>query len=174
MSRWAEAHENQSVLAASIELALRSGASLERDDPWSIAEIVEVLLLMPGGVEEMARINISRTRGVISGVSRLDVTLAPRETETVTMTMAGGELAVIEARLKRDSIGADLDLIIETETGLRLEDTGPETGTVEIGTYLEFWPETCMELKIYLSNSGSQNASAVLLAPASSLVSCGN
>lgn len=136
--------------------------------------MLDALRAMPGGTEAAADIGRDQSRGVISGVSRLDVTLAPGETETVLMTMAGGELAVIEARLKRGSLGADLDLIVEGDQGLRLEDAGPQSGTVDIGTYLEFRPERCIELTVHLVNRGTQSASAVLLAPASSLVSCGN
>ncbi|MEM9551570.1 MAG: hypothetical protein AAGA05_10370 [Pseudomonadota bacterium] len=174
LGQWAIANSNRAVLANAVELALRSGASLDSDDPWSIADLADRLAAMPGGQADLDRIRATRARGVIAGVSRLDVTLGPGDTHRVPLTMAGDEPAIVEARLKIGSNGADLDLQIVGPNDLMLEDAGPETGTATIGAYLEFRPETCLDIEVILRNVGSGTANAVMLAPASSLIACGN
>lgn len=172
LAQWAMATGNRAVLASALDLALRSGASLDPEDPWSMRAAADRLAAAGGEVTRLAQQEDPQSRGVIAGFSRLDMTLEPGESRDVPLTMAGGEAAIVEARLKRGSEGADLDLRLTGPDGVLAEDTGPDTGTQGVGAYVEFWTEKCIEVEVEIRNIGDAVANAVMLAPASSVIGC--
>ncbi|MEM0936003.1 MAG: hypothetical protein AAGJ91_08880 [Pseudomonadota bacterium] len=172
IARWAIARENVQMLASAVDVALRSGASLDPGDPWSIHPFAERLKAMPGGAAEMDRILSTRARGVITGVSRIDIVLSPGSEERVPLTMAADEPAIVEARLKRGSDGANLDLRVYVGDTVIAQDTSPDTGAPGVGTFVEFLPDTCVDVEVAIFNAGSGVANAVMLAPASSVIDC--
>ncbi len=172
LAEWAIETENPDVLAAALELAFSGGATLDQDDPWSMADFAQSLAAMPGGAALLAALDQTATRGVISGTTRFETVLAPGAHESVTLTVAREERAVIEARLKRGSTGADLDVVVFADDVQIAAETGPESGIEGVGVYIEFFPETCMAVTVEISNLGQGTANAVFLAPASSLVGC--
>ena len=172
LGEWALENDKAEVLQSAIELALGSGASLDAEDPWSISMLANHLAEMPGGAEALLAMQFTRSRGVIAGFSRSDIFLAPGEMESVPLRMAGGEPAIVEARLKRGSEDANLDLFVIDSNGVIRKDATEATGTMSTGTYIEFWPATCTDIEVQVKNVGTGTANAVIFAPASSLLSC--
>lgn len=168
---WAIDHQNADVLATAIDVLLQSGASLDPDDPWSVHALVQALKALGGTPPDDHP--TAGARGVLQGVSRLDLSLAPGESRTVSLIMAGDEAAIIEVRLKRGADAADIDLRVLANGDLLREDTGPATGTPEVGAYVEFWAGGCIEIDVEITNAGTEPANAVMLAPATSLLGCG-
>ena len=173
LGRWAAAEGETRILSAAIELALSGGASLDPDDPWSLADLATALAAAPDGAARLAEIAAMSARGVVAGVSRSEISLAPGQTETIALRMADGERALVEARLKRGPEGADLDLRVLSQGGLVAEAVGPETGRAGIGALVYFTPKNCLDVSVELTNAGSAVANAVLLAPASAKLGCG-
>lgn len=159
------------MLATAIDLLLRSGGSLAPDDPWSVHDLVLALVALGGPPPDDRP--IAGARGVLQGVSRLDLSLAPGETRTLSLIMAGNETAIVEVRLKRGADAADIDLRVLANGSLLREDTGPATGTPEVGAYVEFRTAGCIEVDVEITNTGTGPANAVMLAPATSLPGCG-
>ncbi|MEM9032434.1 MAG: hypothetical protein AAGB18_07280 [Pseudomonadota bacterium] len=174
LARWALDQSEPDILAAAIELSLLGGAALDPEDPWTVAGYIEELSAISTEVDHLAAFESMVARGVVAGTSRSELTLAPGQTETLTLRMADGERALIEARQKRGPNGADLDLRVLHDGGILAEALGPETGTPDVGALVFFTPSNCIDVVIELSNAGTTTANAVLLAPASSRLGCGD
>lgn len=153
-----------------MDLSLRAGSALDSDDPFSIAQMAKALVEMTGA--PLPPPPDTAARGVIAGISRLDMTLLPGDSLTVPLMLAAEEPAIIEARLKRGSDGADLDIRVTGPDGVLGQDIGPANGVVGQGIYLEFIPDRCLEVSVDITNAGSTEARAVMLAPASARIGC--
>lgn len=173
IGQWATEKDNLNVLAAALELALAGGASLNADDPWSVHDLSVALIALPGGADVLSNILQTNSRGVVSGATRFEATLAPGARKSVSLIMAKGENAVIEARLKRGSHGADLDLVVFADGKKIADDTGPLSGTDDVSAYVAFVPDTCLAITVEVLNNGEGTANAVFLAPATNLIGCG-
>ena len=170
---WAVSVRNPQALADSIGLLLNSGYSAEPDDPFSVATMLDELRSMKGGAELAASLEAEQARGQLDGARRTVVRLGPGETTAVPMTMVARENALIEARLWRDADGADIDIQVRGPDGeLIAEDTGPETGIVGYGVFVEFRPETCLAISLELTNKGTKAGRLAILAPLSLRDTC--
>ncbi|MCV6592368.1 MAG: hypothetical protein OIF48_05405 [Silicimonas sp.] len=172
-AEWALEQENAPALADAITLLLDSGAALDPDDPFSVADLVTSLRRLDGGVALAKTLEARQSRGQFDGAPRQTLTLAAGESREIPMTMVPGEAALIEARLWRGAGGADIDLILRDDEGRVIaEDTGPETGVEGYGVFVEFFPETCLDLTVTLENRGADPARIAVLAPLSLRDSC--
>lgn len=177
---WAMEAGHPAVLASAIEVLLATGASLAPDDPWPAAEMLAALGRMPGGDALAAGIAASQTaagetrgRGVTSGITRAELTLAPGAATSFEFTFQAREIAGVEVRLKRGSDQADVDLRLVAADGTVLaEDSGPGTGRPGYGLYVEWLPEDCATARAELANVGTGDARLVLLTQPSSRSQC--
>ena len=172
-AEWAVETGRADALADSIRLLLETGHSLDADNPFSVADLIEALESLPGGRDLATDIRATAARGQIGGASRRDVDLAPGEVLRIAMLMAPEEYALVEARLFRGGGDADLDIRVFDETGqLLASDIGTETGIEGFGAYAEFWSPTCLAVIIEAENTGTAPGRVALLAPQSGRRSC--
>jgi hypothetical protein len=182
------AQAEPSILAAALALLLMSGAGTEAGDPWGgdllLAEARALARGDPAAGAALDRLAAQR-RGVVDGISRGDLRLAPGETRTIRLLVAGGEPASVEAWLRRGSEGADIDLTVTTPDGAGgagtgaegvvelASDRGPRTGVPGFRAFAEWVPERCGAVEVTLVNRGSAPAAVVFLAPPAGRSDCG-
>lgn len=170
---WAMSEENPLALADSIKLLLESGSALDPDDPFSVADLLDGLREMEGGASLAEELENSASRGQLDGARRTVVTLEPGETHIQPMTMVARESAFIEARLWRDSEGADIDMRVLGPSGETIaDDGGPDSGIPGVGTFVEFWPETCVAITLEIVNRGDRSGRFAIRAPLSLRDTC--
>ncbi|SDO35678.1 hypothetical protein SAMN05216196_10538 [Lutimaribacter pacificus] len=158
------------LLIAGLRGLLASGATLAPDDPWNASAYMARLreLSAESGDAHARDIAIltARARGSSGGFSRFDLELAPGADEAFTLRVVGAEAAIVEARLKRGSGAADVDLIVTGPDGaVRGSDIGPSSGIVGIAAYVEFVPETCLDITATLVNAGTETARIAVISP---------
>jgi hypothetical protein len=156
------------MLLGSLEVLLATGATLEADDPWGAAAILdEFEALARGDIQLLALLSDleARPRGALAGPIRDDLTLDPGATLRIEYLVAEGELMDVEVRLKHGSEGADLDLAAYDADGTEIaNEAGPETGIIGIGAYIRFIPEECDHFTVEIRNTGNAPASFALVA----------
>lgn len=180
LGAWAMEAGHPGVLASAIEVLLATGVHLEPDDPWPATEMLAALGRMPGGGALAAALAASHAeadriqgRGVTSGITRVEFTLAPGATTDFEFTFQAREIAGVEVRLKRGSDQADVDLrLVDANGSVLVEDSGPGTGRPGYGLYVEWLPKHCVTARAELANVGTGDARLVLLTQPSSRSQC--
>lgn len=171
-------YENGADLAllAGLSGLLAAGVSLEPDDPWRARRYVETLqqnFATDAQLLSQLSRQLARPRGVFDGISRIDAVLEPGEQLTVAVEMAQGETALVEARVKSDGTGADVDLEVRTLSGdLLASDIGPDTGIEGTGTLALWRPQGCETVEIIVTNAAQVPARVVMMAPPSQQETC--
>ncbi len=113
-------------------------------------------------------------RGGTVGVTRAEISLAPVESAFFDLAFQAREPAILEARLKRGSDGAGVDLRVTDVGGAMLaQDLGPETGRPGFGLYVEWLPPDRVAARAELNNRGAGEAYVVMLTQPSSETRCG-
>ncbi|MFK7765417.1 MAG: hypothetical protein AB8B62_19295 [Roseobacter sp.] len=171
LALWAVENDADMALLSGLSGLLAAGATLDPDDPWRAFEYAQILRNNAQNDPQLLHhlsLQLSQTRGVVDGISRIDAVIEPGETLTVMLQMAQDEMAFVEARIKRDGSSATIDLIIKSETGETLaSDIGPTTGVEDIGTFAQWFSEHCEHVEVIVFNTGPVPARVVMMAPPS-------
>ncbi|MEM1234001.1 MAG: hypothetical protein AAGH70_07725 [Pseudomonadota bacterium] len=170
---WALEKGNAPALADILARGESLGGSFAADDPFTLASYLEALSNLPSGAELASALTSRAARGQLGGAPRRDFVLAPGATREVAFLLADDERSFIEARLKRGSEGADIDLMLLGEAGTALaKDVGPETGIPGVGALIMHLPEVCARVTVSVSNAGAAPAEIALLVPLSARQTC--
>ena len=173
-ARWAVEAGNAAALADVIARGRALGGSFAADDPYSLMGFLNALEGLDGGAALAADLRATASRGQLGGAPRQDFTLAAGEERALSVLLVPHERAFVEARLKRGSEAADIDLrVTGPEGALLAEDTGPETGIFGVGALVSHFPESCMPAIITVANTGTTAAEVALLVPLSPRQDCG-
>lgn len=130
---------------------------------------------MEGGAALAEALESRGSRGQFEGAPRIDFMLEPGETRSIEMTMVAGEDAFVEALVFQDFDGADIDLTVTGPDGQVLaSETGEDTGIPGFGTFVQFWPEVCLDVIVAVENNGSAAGKVTVLAPMSFRDRCEN
>lgn len=177
MALWGMENESDLALLSGLSGLLNAGVSLDPDDPWRAdyyANILREQFKDDAKLSAQLSLLLARPRGVFDGISRVDAILEPSENMRVTVQMAEGETALVEARIKRDGNAADIDLIVKTLSGdIVVSDIGSATGIEGTGALVQWVPETCEKVQIIVTNAGNVPARLVMMAPPSRQDDCG-
>lgn len=166
---WARAEGDPLALV----VAARMSRGVALDDPLAPETLwAEARLLARGDTAVLALIEreaADQDRGVCSGPTRSEGRLAPGQSRTIRLAVAGHEIADAALRLPAHApAGSDLDLIV-TDTGGRgvTSSTGPSTGVPGTAAYVQWTPSAPAEVQVTVANVGGQtNDYRLTLAPA--------
>lgn len=177
LATFAKRHEEPDILLAAITAFIHSGARLKSDDPWDVQRLMEEVAYLsadrPALLEALDHLRERRTKGVLDGPIRTELTLAPGETASFEVLVSAKEYSDVEARLKAKSAGANLDIFVYDATGVEIaSELGPETGRLGHGTYIGWIPETCSRFTITVKNVGHKAGAVVLLTTPAGTRSC--
>ncbi len=156
---------------AQARLLILSGATLETDDPWQVHEILNDAVSGNATADRVVALEAIRLdaagRGSVTGPTRHDVMLEPEGEVQFELTFSTGEYALVEVRLRGNSPGADVDLVVTRADGhVIASDTGPTTGIEGFAAYVEWLPENCDAVQVSMRNISRVPVSIVFLAPA--------
>ena len=170
---WALAQGNAPALADILARGRAMGASFDVDDPFSLSPLLNSLAALDGGRVLADALLAEASRGQLGGAPRRDFVLEPGASQSISFTLVNGERAFIEARLKRGSDGADIDLtLLDADAAKVAEDAGPETGVTDIGALIIHVPTACEDVTIVVTNRGDAAGDVALLVPLSPKQSC--
>lgn len=164
------ATSNPADLIAGLRGLLNTGATLADDDPWNALDLLhrlKAINVKQGGAyaKDIALLQAT-PRGSSGGFSRFDLDLSPGAREAMRLTVVADEAAIVEVRLKRGSGAADIDLFVTDASGaFVIQDAGPQSGILGIAAYVEFLPETCLDILATLVNAGTDVAHVAVIAP---------
>lgn len=168
---WGLENDADLALLSGLSGLLASGVSLDATDPWQAHVYASTLRENFGADEHLQSqlsLKLAQSRGVYDGVSRIDTALEPGESLTISVQMAKGEIALVEARIKQGGPAANIDLIVTSLDGeLLASDIGAATGIEGTGTLAYWVPETCQKVEISVTNTGDVVARLVIMAPPS-------
>ncbi|MGI3168687.1 hypothetical protein ACRARG_06020 [Pseudooceanicola sp. C21-150M6] len=175
LALWARGQTLSVTELGALAAQIAGGASLAPDDPFGAAPLRDRIAAAAAPAEIAAGLEsvTAQARGVWQGVTRLDLTLPPGARQDIEITMAAGEPALVEIRLKPGPQEADVDLLILDATGTTVaEDLGPMTGRPGVGALTNWQPASCGLYSIRVENRSAFAVEAVVMAPPSRSQSC--